>query len=87
MSFLNILFFSGSSSPDDAGFVSTAGNKGSSVSTPGTVRSTPSSEALDVVGDLRYESMRFRSLPVSHKNDTYSKVYLITLVFLESIEG
>ena len=48
--------------------MSTAGNKGSSLSTPGTVRSTPSSEALDVVADLRYESLRYRSLPVSHKN-------------------
>ena len=52
------------SSPDEAGFVSTAGNKGSSLSTPGTVRSTPSSEALDVVADLRYEALRFRSLPL-----------------------
>lgn len=49
--------------------MSTAGNKGSSLSTPGTVRSTPSSEALDVVADLRYESLRFRSLPL-HKNDS-----------------
>ncbi len=65
--------FSGSSSPDEGGFISTAGNKGSSLSTPGTVRSTPSSEALDVVADLRYESLRFRSLPL-HKNElTYSK--------------
>ena len=44
--------------------MSTAGNKGSSLSTPGTVRSTPSSEALDVVADLRYEALRFRSLPL-----------------------
>ena len=64
--------FSGSSSPDDAGFISTAGNKGSSLSTPGTVRSTPSSEALDVVADLRYEALRFRSLP-SHPPPPRSK--------------
>ena len=36
------------------------------------MRSTPSSEALDVVADLRYESLRFRSLPLASsttKND------------------
>ena len=31
------------------------------------MRSTPSSEALDVVADLRYEAMRFRSLPHSSR--------------------
>ena len=55
--------FAASSSPDEGGYISNTANKGSSLSTPATVRSTPSSEALDVVADLRYEAVRFRSLP------------------------
>ena len=58
--------FAASSSPDEGGYISNTANKGSSLSTPATVRSTPSSEALDVVADLRYEAMRFRSLPHPH---------------------
>ena len=46
----DFVLFPGGSSPDEGGFISTAGNKGSSLSTPGTV--TPSSEALDVVTEL-----------------------------------
>ena len=61
------LIFAGSSSPDECGYISNTANKGSSLSTPPTVRSTPSSEALDVVADLRYEAMRFRSLPHSSR--------------------
>ena len=62
-----LLIFAGSSSPDECGYISNTANKGSSLSTPPTVRSTPSSEALDVVADLRYEAMRFRSLPHSSR--------------------
>ena len=37
------------------------------------MRSTPSSEALDVVADLRYEAMRFRSLPHAARPVTLSR--------------
>ena len=68
-----LFLFLASSSPDEGGYISNTANKGSSLSTPVTVRSTPSSEALDVVADLRYEAMRFRSLPHAARPVTLSR--------------